>query len=128
MVRRTASRTARAVASGVDPIWILDLGLWTVSPDTAADQLVPITGFISAKAQALLAYLAITHMVPAERAVDPNQMYLAEALIADERYPDAEAAIQTTRKLLADSKWDKRRAAWKDALSKIERKLRAKQG
>jgi len=26
---------------------------------------------------ALLAYLAITHMVPAERAVDPNQMYLA---------------------------------------------------
>lgn len=28
------------------------------SPDTAADQRVPITGFISAKAQALLAYLA----------------------------------------------------------------------
>ncbi|MBS0342223.1 MAG: hybrid sensor histidine kinase/response regulator, partial [Proteobacteria bacterium] len=26
---------------------------------------------------ALLAYLAISHMVPAERAVDPNQMYLA---------------------------------------------------
>ncbi|MDN6883575.1 ATP-binding protein [Variovorax sp. CAN2819] len=26
---------------------------------------------------ALLAYLAITHMVPADRAVDPNQMYLA---------------------------------------------------
>ncbi len=26
---------------------------------------------------ALLAYLAITHMVPTERAVDPNQMYLA---------------------------------------------------
>ncbi|RZL60829.1 MAG: response regulator, partial [Variovorax sp.] len=26
---------------------------------------------------ALLAYLAITHMVPVERAVDPNQMYLA---------------------------------------------------
>lgn len=26
---------------------------------------------------ALLAYLAITHMVPPERAVDPNQMYLA---------------------------------------------------
>jgi purine-cytosine permease-like protein len=26
---------------------------------------------------ALLAYLAIGHMVPVERAVDPNQMYLA---------------------------------------------------
>jgi purine-cytosine permease-like protein len=26
---------------------------------------------------ALLAYLAISHAVPAERAVDPNQMYLA---------------------------------------------------
>jgi len=26
---------------------------------------------------ALLAYLALTHMVPADRAVDPNQMYLA---------------------------------------------------
>lgn len=58
----------------------------------------------------------------------PNQIYLAEALIADERYQDAEAAIQTAKKLLSDSKWDKRRDAWKDELSKIERKLRAKQG
>lgn len=57
-----------------------------------------------------------------------NQIYLAEALIADERYPDAEAAIQTAKKLLTDSKWDKRRDAWKLELSKIERKLRAKQG
>lgn len=74
---------------------------------------------------------AVTHLQKAVALAPdypPNQMYLAEALIADERYPDAEAAIQTTRKLLADSKWDKRRAAWKDALSKIERKLRAKQG
>lgn len=58
----------------------------------------------------------------------PNQIFLAEALIADERYQDAEATIGTAKKLLADSKWDKRRAAWKDELSKIERKLRAKQG
>ena len=74
---------------------------------------------------------AVTHLQKAVALAPdypPNQMYLAEALIADERYPDAEAAIQTTRKLLTDSKWDKRRAAWKDALSKIERKLRAKQG
>ena len=32
---------------------------------------------VSALAGCLLAYLAISHMVPPERAVDPNQMYLA---------------------------------------------------
>ena len=58
----------------------------------------------------------------------PNQIFLADALIADERYQDAETAIATAKKLLADSKWEKRRAGWKDDLSKIERKLRAKQG
>jgi len=58
----------------------------------------------------------------------PNQIFLAEALVADERYQDAEAAIQTAKKLLADSKWEKRRAGWKEDLSKVERKLRAKQG
>ena len=57
-----------------------------------------------------------------------NQIFLAEALIADERYQDAETALQTARKLLADSKWDKRRDRWKEDLSKVERKLRAKQG
>jgi tetratricopeptide (TPR) repeat protein len=58
----------------------------------------------------------------------PNQIFLAEALVADERYQDAEAAILTAKKLLADSKWEKRRVGWKDDLSKVERKLRAKQG
>ncbi|MEJ8823538.1 ATP-binding protein [Variovorax humicola] len=36
-----------------------------------------ILGVIKMLGGALLAYLAITHMVPPERAVDPNQMYLA---------------------------------------------------
>ncbi len=36
-----------------------------------------ILGVIKMLGGALLAYLAITHMVPTERAVDPNQMYLA---------------------------------------------------
>jgi purine-cytosine permease-like protein len=33
-------------------------------------------GVVKMLGGALLAYLAITHMVPVERAVDPNQMYL----------------------------------------------------
>jgi signal transduction histidine kinase/purine-cytosine permease-like protein/ActR/RegA family two-component response regulator len=36
-----------------------------------------VPGVLKMLGGALLAYLAITHMVPAERAVDPNQMYLA---------------------------------------------------
>jgi signal transduction histidine kinase/purine-cytosine permease-like protein/DNA-binding NarL/FixJ family response regulator len=36
-----------------------------------------ILGVIKMLGGALLAYLAITHMVPLDRAVDPNQMYLA---------------------------------------------------
>ncbi|RAR74039.1 signal transduction histidine kinase [Paracidovorax anthurii] len=36
-----------------------------------------VLGVLKMLGGALLAYLAITHMVPAERAVDPNQMYLA---------------------------------------------------
>jgi hypothetical protein len=36
-----------------------------------------ILGVIKMLGGALLAYLAITHMVPVDRAVDPNQMYLA---------------------------------------------------
>jgi signal transduction histidine kinase/CheY-like chemotaxis protein/purine-cytosine permease-like protein len=35
-----------------------------------------IPGVLKMLGGALLAYLAITHMVPADRAVDPNQMYL----------------------------------------------------
>jgi len=41
---------------------------------------------------ALLAYLAITHMVPADRAVDPNQMYLAAYEYVFPRYGWAVAA------------------------------------
>jgi signal transduction histidine kinase/CheY-like chemotaxis protein/purine-cytosine permease-like protein len=36
-----------------------------------------ILGVLKMLGGALLAYLALTHMVPADRAVDPNQMYLA---------------------------------------------------
>ncbi|MGJ7580111.1 hybrid sensor histidine kinase/response regulator [Variovorax sp. RHLX14] len=36
-----------------------------------------VMGVLKMLGGALLAYLAISHMVPAERAVDPNQMYLA---------------------------------------------------
>jgi signal transduction histidine kinase/CheY-like chemotaxis protein/purine-cytosine permease-like protein len=36
-----------------------------------------LLGVLKMLGGALLAYLAITHMVPADRAVDPNQMYLA---------------------------------------------------
>ena len=36
-----------------------------------------VLGVLKMLGGALLAYLAISHMVPAERAVDPNQMYLA---------------------------------------------------
>ncbi|MBV7539821.1 ATP-binding protein [Acidovorax sp. sic0104] len=36
-----------------------------------------VLGVLKMLGGALLAYLALTHMVPVERAVDPNQMYLA---------------------------------------------------
>ncbi|MBC5765177.1 ATP-binding protein [Ramlibacter albus] len=36
-----------------------------------------VLGVVKMLGGAFLAYLAITHMVPADRAVDPNQMYLA---------------------------------------------------
>ncbi|MDF2465301.1 MAG: response regulator [Ramlibacter sp.] len=36
-----------------------------------------VLGVVKMLGGALLAYLAITHMVPVDRAVDPNQMYLA---------------------------------------------------
>jgi len=57
-----------------------------------------------------------------------NQIYLAEAQIADERYQDAESTIQKSRKLLTDGKWNGKRSEWKDVLAKVERKLKAKQG
>ena len=57
----------------------------------------------------------------------PNQFFLAEAYVADERYGEAEAALATARKLLSDPKWDARRSSWRELLSRIERKLKAKQ-
>jgi purine-cytosine permease-like protein len=36
-----------------------------------------VPGVLKMLGGALLAYLALTHMVPSGRAVDPNQMYLA---------------------------------------------------
>jgi purine-cytosine permease-like protein len=36
-----------------------------------------VIGVLKMLAGVVLAYLALSHMVPAERAVDPNQMYLA---------------------------------------------------
>jgi hypothetical protein len=44
-----------------------------------------ILGVLKMLGGALLAYLAIKHMVPPDRAVDPNQMYLPWALKTDIR-------------------------------------------
>lgn len=57
-----------------------------------------------------------------------NYIYLADALFADERFQDAEASVQKARRLLADTKWNNRRMEWKEVLSRVERKLKAKQG
>jgi tetratricopeptide (TPR) repeat protein len=56
-----------------------------------------------------------------------NHILLGEAYIADERYQDAEAALQKARKLLADPKWQSYHDTWKAQLTTVERKLRAKQ-
>lgn len=56
-----------------------------------------------------------------------NQILLAEAYIADERYQDAQSTLQQARKLLADPKWQKYHDTWKAQLTTVERKLRAKQ-
>ncbi|MFN3415279.1 MAG: ATP-binding protein [Caldimonas sp.] len=54
-----------------------------------------VLGVVKMLGGALLAYLALTHMVPAERAVDPNQMYLAayEYVLADYGWAVAATAI-----------------------------------
>ncbi len=57
-----------------------------------------------------------------------NQIYLADALIADERYQDADAALKSARGLLTDKRWERNHAAWTAELNRVERKLRAKQG
>ncbi|MES3001804.1 MAG: hybrid sensor histidine kinase/response regulator, partial [Pseudomonadota bacterium] len=51
-----------------------------------------ILGVLKMLGGALLAYLAITHMVPPDRAVDPNQMYLAAYEYVFPRYGWAVAA------------------------------------
>ncbi len=51
-----------------------------------------IPGVLKMLGGALLAYLAITHMVPVDRAVDPNQMYLAAYEMVFPRYDWAVAA------------------------------------
>ncbi len=51
-----------------------------------------LPGVVKMLGGALLAYLAITHMVPAERAVDPNQMYLVAYEFVFSQYGLAVAA------------------------------------
>ena len=51
-----------------------------------------VLGVLKMLGGALLAFLAITHMVPADRAVDPNQMYLAAYEYVFPRYGWAVAA------------------------------------
>ncbi len=46
------------------------------TPATRGRWWLGVLGVLKMLGGALLAYLALTHMVPAERAVDPNQMYL----------------------------------------------------
>lgn len=57
----------------------------------------------------------------------PNQIYLAEALVLDERYADAEAALLAGKRALAQAKWAGKRAVWQELYSRVERKLKAKQ-
>ncbi len=57
-----------------------------------------------------------------------NTVYLADALVADERFPEAGAAIKSARQLLLDPRWDRYRDTWTRELSKTERRLKAKTG
>ena len=57
-----------------------------------------------------------------------NHIYLAEAYIADERYPEATSELAAARKLLESKSWDQKRSAWQAQLTRVEHKLRAKQG
>lgn len=56
-----------------------------------------------------------------------NHLYLAESYIADERYQEADAELVLARKQLDEGRWERQRATWKEQLSRVERKLRAKQ-
>jgi hypothetical protein len=57
-----------------------------------------------------------------------NTVYLAEALLADEQFPAAAAAIKSARQMLSDPRWDRYRDTWTRELDKTERKLKAKTG
>lgn len=57
-----------------------------------------------------------------------NLIYLADALVADEQYQEAEKAVREARALLEDRRWDRYRRGWTEELSRIEKKLRARQG
>jgi tetratricopeptide (TPR) repeat protein len=73
---------------------------------------------------------AVSHMkraVAADGDFPLNHVYLAEAYIADERYPEAASELATARKLLDNSRWQTQRDLWKAQLTRVERKLRAKQ-
>ena len=54
-----------------------------------------LMGVLKMQAGVLLAYLALAHMVPPERAVDPNQIYLAawEYVLPDYRWAVAATAL-----------------------------------
>jgi hypothetical protein len=65
--------------------------------------------------------------VAADAGYPMNHIYLAEAYVADERYQEADSELQSARKLLADDRWARQRSTWKEQLSRVERKLKAKQ-
>ena len=56
----------------------------------------------------------------------PNRIYLAEAYIADERFPEADSELAAARKSLDSPRYQNQRSAFKEQLSRVERKLRAK--
>jgi hypothetical protein len=65
--------------------------------------------------------------VAADDSFPPNHIYLAEAYVADERYQEADSELTLSRKLLADSRWERQQSVWKEQLNRVEHKLRAKQ-
>lgn len=66
--------------------------------------------------------------VALDAAYPANTIYLADALVADERYAEAETAVKSARTLLDDKRWAREQAPWRAELGRVERKLRAKQG
>jgi tetratricopeptide (TPR) repeat protein len=66
--------------------------------------------------------------VELDGAFPANHIYLADALVADERFPEADEVIKRARGMLADKAWDRYRTSWTGELGRVERKLRAKQG